>query len=177
MPPIHGPPSFATIKEMNMMLNANAASVHSNLGDGTLGYLYLTVTDEVYNTLSDVPFMEPANPGMLPDIPRNTSTRQATNLQRAFNENRRRFNEYNTTVKALKQQILTAVNDIYIIALKHPISAYSAVTTKQLLAHLLYERYENLTPQDLKYNNNKISFLRNYKNVTLFLSHIILQST
>jgi len=141
---------------MNVMLNANAASVHSDLGDGTLGYLYLTVTDEVYNTLSDVPFIEPANPGMLAEIPRNATTRQATNLQRAFNENRRIFNQYNATDKALKQQILIAVNDIYIKALKHPISAYSAVTTKQLLAHL-YERYGNLTPQDLKYNDDKMN--------------------
>ena len=74
IPPIHELPSYSTIKDINVKLNANAA-VHSELGDGNLGYLYLAVTDAVYETLSDVPFAKPANPGMLPNIPAAATTR------------------------------------------------------------------------------------------------------
>jgi len=155
--PVQGPPSFATIKDINVNLNANAASVHSSLGDGNLGYLYLTVTDAVYETLSEeVPFVEPANPGTLPNIPPNVSVRQAADIQRSFDENRRVFNEYTMTDKALKQQLLSAIVDIYIKALKNPISAYSAISTKQILAHL-YKRYGQLTPQDLKINGGNMN--------------------
>ena len=153
---IQGPPSFATIKDIHIKLNANAASIHSNLGDGNLGYIYLTVTNEVYNTLSDVSFIEPANPGMLPVIPTTASVRQANDIQMNFKENRRIFNEYTMTDKALKQQLLSSINDIYIKALKHPISAYSKVTTKEILAHL-YDRYGQLTPQDLKTNDDNMN--------------------
>ena len=152
IPPINGQPTFTTLKELHVKLNANAASVHSNLGDGNLGYLYLTVTDEVYATLSEVPFIEPANPGMLPDIPAGASIRQANDVQRNFDENRRIFNEYTATDKALKQQLIGAIPDMYIKTLKHPISAYSTVTTKQILAHL-YAQYGQLTPQDLQTND------------------------
>ena len=59
--PIVGQPTYESIKNLHKKLNANAASIHSHLGNGKLGLLYLTVTEEVYNTLSDVEFMPPVN--------------------------------------------------------------------------------------------------------------------
>ena len=40
--PIVGEPTYDTIKALHQKLNTNAASVHSHLGDGKLGLLYLT---------------------------------------------------------------------------------------------------------------------------------------
>ena len=37
--PIVGIPNYKTIKELNLLLNANAASVHSNRGNGSLDHL------------------------------------------------------------------------------------------------------------------------------------------
>ena len=54
--PIVGLPNYETITELHLQLNANAASVQSNLENGQLGLLYLTVTPEVYRTMSDVDF-------------------------------------------------------------------------------------------------------------------------
>ena len=70
--PIEGLPTYDSIKSLHKKLNANAASVYSHLGNGRLGLLYLTVTPEVYNTLSETPFNPPTNPGPVvayPDIP------------------------------------------------------------------------------------------------------------
>ena len=52
---IEGIPSFATIRQIQVELNANASSIHSNLGDGQLGLLFLTVSQATYESLSDVP--------------------------------------------------------------------------------------------------------------------------
>ena len=57
--PIVGQPTYETIQLLHKKLNANAASIHSHLGNGKLGLLYLTVKPEVYNTLSDVEFVPP----------------------------------------------------------------------------------------------------------------------
>ena len=61
--PIAGQPKCDTIVEVHLQLTANAASVQSHLGYGTLGLLYLTVTLAVLNTLSLTPFIPPSNPG------------------------------------------------------------------------------------------------------------------
>ena len=141
---------------MHLKLNANVASVQSNLGDGNNGVIYLTVTDEIYNTISDVPFIKPTNPGIVPTFPRNASTRLHMEIRRDFDENRRVFNQFKNTDKALKQFLILAVDDIFIKTLKNPISGYSNVTTKQLLSHL-YNHYGQLIPQDLKINDDKMN--------------------
>ena len=51
IPPIVGASDYKNISEVHLQLNSNAASIHSNLGDGVLILLYLTVTPAIYNTL------------------------------------------------------------------------------------------------------------------------------
>eukprot|EP00957_Ditylum_brightwellii_P169108 12871002-Ditylum_brightwellii.AAC.1 len=47
-------------------LNANAASVPSDLGGGAHGYLGLTIGGAEYQMLTDHAFVWPANPGVTP---------------------------------------------------------------------------------------------------------------
>ena len=61
--PIVGEPNYKTIAKVHLKLNANYASVQSNLGDGQLGLLFLTVSPSVYNTLFATTFIPPVNPG------------------------------------------------------------------------------------------------------------------
>ena len=73
--PIVGIPTYESIAELNLQLNANAASVQSsNLGNGQLGLLALTVSPAVFNTLSAVAFVHPVNPGTNPIIPPGATT-------------------------------------------------------------------------------------------------------
>jgi len=60
------------------------------------------------------------------------------------------FNEYIRTDKALKSQIILAVEDLYIKALKHRITGYANITTRAMLEHL-YNSYGKMTPQDLQH--------------------------
>ena len=48
---IVGEPNYASIADLHQKLNANAASVNSNLGCGTLGHLWLTLKPEICNTI------------------------------------------------------------------------------------------------------------------------------
>jgi hypothetical protein len=61
--PVLGIPTYASIPGTNLKFKANAESIHSNLGNGTLGLLALTITPAVYNTISGVPFAIPVNTG------------------------------------------------------------------------------------------------------------------
>ena len=108
-----GIPTYATIAEVNLKLNANAASVQSNLGDGTLGLLALTVTPAVFNTLLNLPFVNPVNPGSQPAILGTKTAAQILAITRAHTEDLRIWREYTSTNKALKQQLLTAFNKMY----------------------------------------------------------------
>ena len=78
--PVIGIPTYESLAEVNLKLNANAASVHSNLGDGAHGLLPLTIDPAVYATISNTPFIAPANPGPQPDIPAGATTTQIAEL-------------------------------------------------------------------------------------------------
>jgi hypothetical protein len=153
--PILGPPTYASIAEVHLQLNANAASVFSNLGNGTLGLLALTVTEEVYDTLSDEPFVPPENPGTQPDLPGNANNNQIAEFVAQHKEDKRIWREYQATDKALKQQLLAAVNEMYYKVLRNRITGYATVTTLQLLKHL-YKVYGNITPSDLADNDARL---------------------
>jgi hypothetical protein len=150
-----GMPIYATISKVNLQVNANAASVTSDHGYGTLGLLALTGTPAVYNTLTDTPFEVPINPGPNPAIPANATGAQIEANTRAHKENLQIWREYFATNKALKQQLLSAIQEMYYKALCHRITGYATVTTRQILTHL-YATYGNITPADLANNDARL---------------------
>ena len=116
--PIVGTPTYNTISEVSLKLNSNSASVHSYLGCGTLGLLQLTVLPVVYNTLSVTTFVIPISPCSSPDIPANSTGAKITKLFYAFDTAAALFNEYNRTDKALREILLTTVDEMYICSLR-----------------------------------------------------------
>ena len=100
--PIVGQPTYESIAEMHLKLNANADSVHTNLGNGKLGFLYLTVEPSVYNSLSTVVFVPPVNPDLDPIIPTNATGPQIAELRRKHKEKHDEFQKYINTDKAVK---------------------------------------------------------------------------
>ena len=67
--PIVGSHDYESIADIHLKLNSNSASVQSNLGCGTLGLLFLTVSPAIYATLSTIAFVLPVNPGSKPRFP------------------------------------------------------------------------------------------------------------
>jgi ribosomal protein S17E len=155
IPPIIGIPSYTTISTLNLKLNANAASIQSDLGNGALGLLSLTVSPDVFNTLSDIPFIAPLNPGPQPIIPEAATAAMLSALTRAHTENLRIWREYLATDKGLKQQLINSVDEMYYKTLRNRITGYASVTTRQILEHL-YQTYGKISPADLADNDAKM---------------------
>ena len=88
IPPLEGSPTHTYLTDLNGYLNACAASVHCDLGNGTVGYLILTAQPATFLLACTTPFVHPTHPGAtltLPD-PAPTSAVIGT-LTRAHTEN------------------------------------------------------------------------------------------
>jgi hypothetical protein len=120
IPSIEGQPTYEPITNITHLLNTNTASVQTDLGGGGAhGHLVLTVSTAGLATLSPTPFLIPNNPGPTPIIPNDVNT-QATNIiTRAHPEDLRVWREYINVDAALKQQLIKAVNPLYLSTLQH----------------------------------------------------------
>jgi hypothetical protein len=154
-PPIEGPPTYESITDVLQILNANAASVHSELGGNALGHLFLNVSTAVYTTPSSTPFDLPENPGPTPTIPMQTTNSNARIISCNHREVLRLWQEYQNVDTALKQQLISTVTRIYLCTLHHRHTEFTKVLTQQLIAHLL-QTYGNITPSDIASNHQNI---------------------
>jgi len=81
--PIRGEPAANSLIILRNQLKANARSVPSNLGGGTLGHLGLVLSPTNYVLTSDVLFVCPTHPGPL-TIPHGTSRNTAINMRLSY---------------------------------------------------------------------------------------------
>ena len=86
--------------EVNGFLNACAASVHCNLGNGTVGYLVLTAQPASFTIASPTHFVKPVNPGVLVLADPSSAADIVGTLTRQHTEKMRVFNEYHSVDKA-----------------------------------------------------------------------------
>ena len=117
--PLQGPPNLEYLTELNTYLNLRSASVHSNLGCGTLGHLPLTAPPAVYSLLSATTFVVPINPGSTVPIPTPApASAIVAALTREHKENLRAWKTYTDTAKAYKQKLLGIVPELFYRTLK-----------------------------------------------------------
>jgi hypothetical protein len=135
IPSIVDIPTYDALKYHQLSLNANAASVQFKLGNGLLGLLALTVSPEVHDKLAGEPFVVPINPGPAATFPDALTGAQIANIRQDRDELKALFIEYYATDKALKQQIIRAVDKLYLHTLNHRITGFANVTTRQMLVH------------------------------------------
>ena len=154
--PIVGQPTYETIQILHKKLNVNAASVHSHLGNGKLGLLYLTVKREVYNTLSNVEFVAPKNPGPTVGYPQGATQFQINTADKTHENATKLFLQCDACDRALKQLLLGAVDDIFVNALCDAQVGYANTTTLELLTHL-HDTYGKLTDADVRANQDTMA--------------------
>ena len=116
--PVHGEPTYEALRVLFNQLKANACSVHTTLGGGQLGHLGLVQTPQQYSLLSNQPYHKPPRPPPLVipayQLPHIVQTEQATHSEQV-----RLFNECNNVEQALRQQIIKAIDDVYLTALRN----------------------------------------------------------
>jgi hypothetical protein len=146
-------PRFETIQVAQLQLNANAASVHSNGGDGQLGHLALTITPAAYTAISagHIPFVAPENPPVHPEHPPGATAAQISEINRQHKENQTIFRQYHAIDNALRNQLIAAVPHIYISTLSDPTVGFGNVTCLDILTHLR-TNYGTITSDELDKN-------------------------
>ena len=156
--PIIGEPTYATLKTLKDQLKANAASVPTTLGGGKHGYLGLILSPATYATISPTAFIEPVYPGQHPAIPAGTSAANTSTIIQRHTEDTRQWREFKNVSTALKNQLLSAVEDIYVRALRDRHVGYMNQSIRNLLTHL-FENYGNITQLELEDNDTKMRSL------------------
>ena len=155
---IVGEPTYQTLKELKDQLKANAASIPTTLGGGNHGYLSLILSPAAYATISPTAFVEPAYPGQHPAIPAGTNAANTSAIIRRHTEDTRQWREFKNVSTALKNQLLSAVDDIYVRALRDRHVGYMNQSIRNLLTHL-FNNYGNITQLELEDSDTKIRAL------------------
>ena len=148
---IAGEPSYADIHELHNIIKSNAASIPITLGGGDHGHLGLVLGATTYLTVAGVAFTMPVNPGAIPTLPVGRTSAQINTVTHTFNHEFKTYTEAKRSDTALKQQIIDAVDEIYIEEQRNQHTGYTSVTTMELITHL-YDTYGSITSVDLDHN-------------------------
>eukprot|EP00957_Ditylum_brightwellii_P202346 15329759-Ditylum_brightwellii.AAC.1 len=145
-----GIPTWESIWEIHLNLNANATLVMRDLGGGAHGHLGLTIRGAEYQTLTSHVFVRLANPNVTPP-PGNPYELpvQRADCIRLWEDASRAYKLCTAVDTALRNQLTGAINKSYILSLKNQYTGYVQSTTMDILQHL-YVTYGRITPSKLK---------------------------
>lgn len=131
---IHGQPTHTDITNLEEQLVEQVADIPTTLGGGECGHAGAVVEPNAYLTHSDgIPFERPTRP---PIVPPKSQVGDETNAERIHTEKIRIFNLYLGVEQGLKDKILEAVDNEYLLELKQGVFGYQKVTARDMLDHL-----------------------------------------
>ena len=134
--PIRGEPTNETLKTLVNEIKADAQTVHSTLGGGANDHLGLVLTTARCNRIAPgQPYVRPIFPGTLNIPPRQTNA-QALITRDQHNEAMRLFQETEAIHNALIQQLVKAVDAMYLQALRNLITNKFNVPIHDIVQHL-----------------------------------------
>ena len=145
---IGGQPTHKIINKVNCYLNANTASVQSDLGGGAHGHLALAIIPAILDTLSATLVVIPLNPGLTPEIPANSTAAQIKSIRLDHTMTTELFIKYDNTDKAIKQQLVRAIDPLYFKAIRNKYVGFGAQTCLTMLQHL-YTNYAKISASEL----------------------------
>ena len=156
---IIGEPNHTSLTTLLNELKANAQSVHSNLGGGAHGHLGLVLSTLDYASVAPMtPYVRPRFPGSFV-LENNVTNMQAQMLRDQHAENLRQFQEVEAVHNALVQQVIQAVDPMYLKALRNPITHALNVPLNQILQHLI-DVYGTLTPREFQAKRDELTNFR-----------------
>lgn len=132
---IHGQPSHTDITQLEEELVQIAVVIPTSLGGGELGHAGLIVESATYLIHSNgIPFTRPIQPPTLPTTP--AQAENQNNVERLHNERIRIFNLFTGVEQGLKDKILGAVDEEFLLELRQGVFGYQKVTARQMINHL-----------------------------------------
>ena len=153
--PLEGVPTHTYMTEVNGFMNACAASVHCNLGNGTLGYLVLTAQPGSFQIASLTSFVKLVNPGVLVLGDLVLSAAVIRSLTRQHTEDTRVFDEYHSVDRACKKFLCKLIPEAYFRSFKNKYTGYANVQFLEILSHL-WSTYGVLQDYEVQENDVKM---------------------
>ena len=137
LPPLEGNPTHSYLMEVNGYLNACSASVHSNLGNGAVGYLAITMQPAGFAIACPNAFITPTNLGATLILANPPPSIAIIGIQtRAHSEYLQIFNDYYNVKKACKKIIFALIPEAYYRSFKNKHTGFATVSCLNILTHL-----------------------------------------
>jgi len=136
---IHGQPTSHDLTILEKELIAILAGIPTALGGGSFGHVGVIMDETAYLTMTNgIAFENPANPGVYPaGLAANAA---ATVRARAEAEHKELINQFETfegVRQGVKDLIVEAVDNEYLIEIEHEMLGFLNQTPRQMLDHLL----------------------------------------
>jgi hypothetical protein len=154
--PIIGKPDAATLKLLRKEVYANTKSVPSTAGGGLNGHLGIAMPAGAYTIRAGQAFVDPAHPGPLPVHAVGATSALITATNRTYDSTLEDFNTFIKVRQEVKQQILTAVDKIFLQDLEDDVFGFADVSIIEMFHHLT-TTYGTLEASDLESNRNKLA--------------------
>jgi uncharacterized coiled-coil protein SlyX len=148
-------PSYDTLKTVRDKLKENASSIRSLLGGGMNGHMGAILTAAQYVHIDITAYVAPNNPGQNPVYPPGATGPVIANLNRIHDQDVELWNEYECLTKAIKKQIIAAVDPIYLQGLRNANSGYNNINCPTILEYL-FTNYGEIEEDDLDTNELNI---------------------
>jgi hypothetical protein len=143
LPTVQGEPDYQTIHAIRKSLQANSRAIDTHLGGGTLGHLGLIVSDESHSMISLPPGRAPANT--------DGTAVQISAARHIWEENVQTYCTYTSVQQALKTQIISVFEPIYMDVLNDNMVGFANISSRDMLDHL-FGTYGNISAVDLEIN-------------------------
>ena len=156
--PVHsGEPDFHIIQKWHNLLKANAMKVHTSLFGGQHGYLALLLSATAYALVSPAVIARPVHPGVL-IIPLHTTQHMARTMTETHKEELRVFRECQGVKAALQQQLVEAIDPIYLEAIRDANTNAIGLPIYDIIRYL-YDTYGDISPEMLEEERQKANQL------------------
>jgi hypothetical protein len=156
LPTVQGEPDYQTIHAIRKLLQANSRAIDTHLGGGSLGHLGLIVSDASYVMIAPAIdagptlWVSPTAPGWAPGNTDGTAA-QISAAQHIWDEEVHTYRTYTSVHQALKNQIITIFEPMYLDVLNDDMVGFSKISARDMLDHL-FTTYGNITTVDLENN-------------------------
>jgi hypothetical protein len=156
LPTVEGEPDYQTIHATRKFLQANSRAIDTHLGGGTSGNLGLIISDASYSMIAPPTAGEPTlweTPNASGRAPATTdgTAAQISAARHLWEEDVQTYQKYTSVQQALKKQIISVFEPMYLDILNDNIVGYANISARDMLDHI-FENYGNITAVDLEIN-------------------------
>lgn len=135
--PVVSRPTNTSLQLLQKELYANARATYTPLGGGANGYLGLIMPQAQYLARTGgIAFIAPVHPGPAPVHAAGATQHQITETNRQYLQDVHDHRQHMVMKETLKQQLIAAVQHVYIQVLEDPDFGFADVSAEAMLTHL-----------------------------------------